>query len=270
MGQRRSRDRCVYYDESHGASVVNNSFGGAREGAVCFTEDGSSQVGQVCLYVGGIRVRSRGRARGKESPGRTGKWGGSPQGRGFLGGCRDIFCHGAGSGVVFPSGGAVLDGQNLRFALLNSLVPPTIAAHDCMGSLGGRWGGPLAEGPGGAGTAEGWGREVWPGGAAETCAGGRYATQCHRSRRLDWIWLSWVEWSTPSGRELGTRDSRSLVSRWSSFISLRSADMAWTREQRRGRIVLSARERSPIWPREGTGSCSAVRPVSCLVFRRKW
>jgi len=60
-----------------------------------------------------IRVRTRGRARGKESPGSTGKWGGSPQGRGLLGGWRDFCCRGAGSAVLFPSGGAVLGGQNL-------------------------------------------------------------------------------------------------------------------------------------------------------------
>jgi len=156
-----------------------------------------------------------------------------------------------------------------RAALSNSLVPPTIAAYDCVDSLGGRWGGALVEGPGGAETAEGLGRDVWARGGAGTCVGGRCATLCDRSRRLDWIWFSCAKWSTPSGEELATRDSRSLVWRRSSSISLPIADMAWTREQRRGRIVLSARETSPIWPREGTGSCSAVRPVSCLVFRRK-
>jgi len=155
-------------------------------------------------------------------------------------------------------------------ALSNLLVPPTIAAYDCVDSLDECWGGKaLVEGPGGAGTAEGWGRDVWAGGGAETCVGGRCATLCDRSRRLDWILFSCVEWSTPSGKELATRDSRSLVWRRSSSISLPIADMAWTREQRRGRIVLSARETSPISLREGTGSCSAVRPVSCLVFRRK-
>jgi len=156
-----------------------------------------------------------------------------------------------------------------RAALSNSLVPPTIAAYDSVGSLDGGWGGPLAEGPGGAGIAEGGGRDVWAGGGAETCVGGRCATLCDRSRRLDSIWFSCLEWSTPSGRELATRDSRSLVWRWSSSIFLPIADMAWTREQRRGRIVLSARETSPISRREGTGSCSPVRPGSCLVFRRK-
>jgi len=61
----------------------------------------------VSFYVGGVRVRSRGRARGKESPGSTSKWGGSPWGRGFLGGCRDFCCRGAGSGVLLPFGGVV-------------------------------------------------------------------------------------------------------------------------------------------------------------------
>jgi len=62
----------------------------------------------VCLYVGGVRVRSRGRAGGKEPPSSTGKWGGSPCGRGFLGGCRDFCCRGAGSGVLLPSGGVAV------------------------------------------------------------------------------------------------------------------------------------------------------------------
>jgi len=156
-----------------------------------------------------------------------------------------------------------------RAALSNSLVPPTIAEYDYLDSLDGRWGGALVEGPGGAEIAEGRGRDAWAGGGAETCVGGRCATLCDMSRRLDGIWFSCVEWSTPSGRELATRDSRSLVWRQSSSISLLIADMAWTREQRRGRIVLWARETSPISRREGTGSCSAVRPVSCLIFRRK-
>jgi len=99
--------------------------------------------------------------------------------------------------------------------------------------------------------------------------GGRCVPLCDRSRRLDWIWFSCAEWSPLSGKALATRDTRSLVSRRSSSISLPIADIAWTREQRRGRIVLSARETSPISLREGTGSCSVVRPVSCLVFRRK-
>jgi len=62
----------------------------------------------VCLYVGGVRVRSRGRARDKEPRGSTGKWGGSPWGRGFLGGCRDLCCRGAGSEVLLPSGGVAV------------------------------------------------------------------------------------------------------------------------------------------------------------------
>jgi len=53
-----------------------------------------------------------------------------------------------------------LEARTSRAALSNSLVPPTIAAYDCMGSLRGRWGGPLVEGPGQAGTVEGQGRDV--------------------------------------------------------------------------------------------------------------
>ena len=45
-------------------------------------------------------------------------------------------------------------------ALSNSLVPPTIAAYDCVSSLSGGWGGPLVEGAGEAGTAEVRGRDV--------------------------------------------------------------------------------------------------------------
>jgi len=79
-----------------------------------------------------------------------------------------------------------------------------------------------------------------------------------------------VKRSTPSGRELAIQDSRSLVWRQSSSLSLPMVDMAWTREQRRGSKMQSVREISPIWLREGTGRCSAMRAVSCRVFSRKW
>ena len=56
--------------------------------------------------------RHQGEEQGK-SEGQRISWehwqvGGSPQRRGFLGGSRDFCCRGAGSGVLFLSGGAVV------------------------------------------------------------------------------------------------------------------------------------------------------------------
>jgi len=44
-----------------------------------------------------------------------------------------------------------LAARTSRAALSNSLLPPTSVEHDCVGSLDGRWGGPLSERPGRAG-----------------------------------------------------------------------------------------------------------------------
>jgi len=72
-----------------------------------------------------------------------------------------------------------------------------------------------------------------------------------------------------SGRELATRASRSLVWRRSFSTALSVVAMAWVIEQRRGRMVLSAKVKSPTSSREGTGSCSGERPASSRVFSRK-
>jgi len=73
----------------------------------------------------------------------------------------------------------------------------------------------------------------------------------------------------PSGKELGTRASRSLVWRGSSSMALSVAAMALVIEQRSGKMVLSAKVISATSPREGTGSCSWERPVSSRVLMRK-
>ena len=69
----------------------------------------------------------------------------------------------------------------------NLLVPPTIATNNGVGPFGACGGAPLVRRVGGVGTVEGCWREDWAWGAAITCAGGRCATLCDRSRRLDWI-----------------------------------------------------------------------------------
>ena len=140
-----------------------------------------------------------------------------------------------------------------RAASSNLLVPPTTAVNDGMGPVGGREGAPLPWQAGGVGTLGGRGRDDWAWGGAINCVGGKWVTLCDRSRRLNWIWLSWFEWSVTTSRELATWASRSFLSRRSSSTGFNTEAMAGVIEQKRGRMVLSARVRSPTSPQGGDG-----------------